>query len=76
MSSKTIHLYPDEIEDEIKTLKNNWSGKYPLAVKSWEQNWDKLTVVLHFPEQIRKIIHTTNIIENFNASLRKYTKNK
>ena len=42
----------------------------------WEQNWDKLTAFLSYPQEIRKLIYTTNIIESFNASLRKHTKNK
>lgn len=54
----------------------NWADKYPLAVKSWERNWDNLTAFLAYPAEIRKLIYTTNIIESFNASLRKYTKNK
>ncbi|GEM56934.1 hypothetical protein FC1_01720 [Flavobacterium columnare NBRC 100251 = ATCC 23463] len=29
-----------------------------------------------FPIEIRKIIHTTNLIENLNEKIRKYTKNK
>ena len=47
-----------------------------LAVKSWENNWNKLTPFLEFPQEIRKLIYTTNIIASLNASLRKYTKNK
>ena len=38
--------------------------------------WDNLTAFLQYPQAIRKLIYTTNIIESFNASLRKYTKNK
>ena len=51
-------------------------NKYYPAVKSWENNWDNLTAFLDYPLEIRKLIYTTNIIESFNASLRKYTKNK
>ena len=53
-----------------------WQSKYHQAVKSWERNWDHLVAFLEYPRQIRKMIYTTNIIESFNASLRKYTKNK
>lgn len=59
--------------EEFKQL---WAEKYPASVKSWEDNWDKLTAFLEYPVEIRKLIYTTNIIESFNASLRKYTKNK
>jgi transposase-like protein len=53
-----------------------WNHKYPYAVKSWEDNWDELTVFFDFPLEIRKIIYTTNLIENLNGKIRKYTKNK
>ena len=60
----------------FEEFKAAWQDKYHLAVKSWEDNWENLTAFLHTPEQIRKLIYTTNIIESFNSSLRKYTKNK
>jgi putative transposase len=53
-----------------------WSGKYSYAVKSWETNWENLTAFFEFPVEIRKIIYTTNLIENLNGKIRKYTKNK
>lgn len=55
---------------------NKWSSKYSYAVKSWENNWDNLTAFFDFPVEIRKIIYTTNLIENLNGKIRKYTKNK
>lgn len=57
-------------------FKEEWNSKYPMAVKSWDLNWENLTAFLAYPKVIRKLIYTTNIIESFNASLRKYTKNK
>jgi transposase-like protein len=53
-----------------------WKDKYPYAVKSWTENWEELTVFFDFPIEIRKIIYTTNLIENLNGKIRKYTKNK
>lgn len=51
-------------------------NKYSYAVKSWENNWENLTAFFEFPLEIRKIIYTTNLIENLNGKIRKYTKNK
>lgn len=62
--------------EAFEAFKNNWSTKYPASVQSWERNWERLTAFLEYPQEIRKLIYTTNIIESFNASLRKYTKNK
>lgn len=55
---------------------HSWNHKYPYAIKSWEENWEELTVFFDFPIEIRKIIYTTNLIENLNGKIRKYTKNK
>ncbi len=53
-----------------------WESKYSYAIKSWKENWDELTVFFDFPMEIRKIIYTTNLIENLNGKIRKYTKIK
>ena len=62
--------------EALRAFKENWGSKYHSAVQSWEKNWDNLTAFLNYPKEVRKLIYTTNIIESFNASLRKYTKNK
>ncbi len=60
----------------LEDFELKWNEKYSYAVDSWRKNWDELTVFLDFPVEIRKIIYTTNLIENLNGKLRKYTKNK
>ena len=63
-------------EAVLKDFGAKWGKKYPYAIRSWEDNWDELTVFFDFPLEIRKIIYTTNLIENLNGKIRKYTKNK
>lgn len=53
-----------------------WGKKYPLGVKSWRVNWNELSTMFKYPPEIRKLIYTTNAIENFNRQLRKVTKTK
>lgn len=53
-----------------------WNKQYPQIAKSWYSNWDNLVVFLVYPEQIRKVIYTTNAIESVNSQLRKVTNNK
>ena len=53
-----------------------WEAKYFYAIKSSRDNWEELTAFYEFPVEIRKIIYTTNLIENLNGKIRKYTKNK
>ena len=60
----------------LEDFKIKWNSKYSYAIKSWENNWDELTVFFDFPLEIRTIIYTTNLIENLNGKIRKYTKNK
>ena len=61
---------------ELDNLEKKWEGKYPYAILSWRNNWNDLTVFFQFPLEIRKIIYTTNLIENLNGKIRKYTKSK
>lgn len=75
---KLIYTAPTKAaaEQELKNFSDKWKDKYSYAIKSWERNWDELTVFFSFPLEIRKIIYTTNLIENLNGKIRKYTKNK
>ncbi|WP_291912690.1 IS256 family transposase [Chitinophaga sp. CB10] len=60
----------------LDALDVKWSAKYAYAIRSWRENWEELTVFFDFPLEIRQIIYTTNLIENLNGKIRKYTKNK
>jgi len=60
----------------LDVMEEKWNSKYSYAIKSWRKNWDELTAFFDFPLEIRKIIYTTNIIENLNGKIRKYTKSK
>lgn len=58
----------------LERLEEKWVNKYGYAIKSWKDNWEELTAFLDFPLEIRKIIYTTNIIENLNGKIRKIHK--
>ena len=60
----------------LDELEVKWGKKYPLGVKSWRVNWNELSTMFKYPPEIRKLIYTTNAIENFNRQLRKVTKTK
>ena len=53
-----------------------WDSKYPKISKSWYDNWANLSTYFKFPQELRKLIYTTNTIEGFNRQLRKVTKTK
>ena len=61
---------------ELDRFEEKWGRKYPSALKSWRNNWCELSTFYKYPPAIRKMIYTTNRIENFNRSLRKTTKAK
>ena len=60
----------------LDAFEQKWDSKYRYAVRSWRTNWDNLTTFFDYPVEIRKIIYTTNLIENLNGKIRKYTKAK
>jgi putative transposase len=66
----------DLAEAELDTLEDKWKGKYPIVIKSWRNNWERLSQYFKYPEDIRRIIYTTNIIEAVHRQFRKLTKTK
>lgn len=63
-------------EMNLESLSEKWRKKYPVVIKSWKDNWHKLSTYFKYTEDIRRIIYTTNTIEGFHRQVRKVTKNK
>jgi putative transposase len=63
-------------ETGLALLDEQWGKKYPSMIKSWRNNWERLSNYFKYPKEIRRIIYTTNIIESFHSQLRKVTKSK
>jgi len=61
---------------ELDAFDEKWSSKYPKIAVSWRANWANLSTYFKYPEEVRKLIYTTNAIEGFNRQLRKVTKSK
>lgn len=66
----------EKAEHNLMKLKQKWGKQYPKVIESWERNWDQLSLFYQYSPMIRKIIYTTNTIENFHRQLRKVTKTK
>lgn len=75
---KEIYTAPNEEAglEALDRFEEKWKDKYSYAMKSWRDNWQNLSTFFKYPPEIRRIIYTTNAIENFNRRLRKVTKNK
>jgi len=65
-----------EAENELTIFREKWDERFPTIGESWERNWENLCTFFEFPEEIRKVIYTTNAIESLNHSLRRVLKNK
>jgi len=60
----------------LEHLDQRWGTKYPMAVRSWQNNWAEVSTFFDYPSEIRRIIYTTNSVENYHRQLRKVTKTK
>jgi transposase-like protein len=66
----------DLAETKLLELEEVWGKKYPIVIASWQKNWANLSAYFRYPQEIRRIIYTTNIIEGVHRQFRKLTKTK
>ena len=73
---KTIYTSATDVEAQqrLGEFSRKWDTKYPMIAKSWHSNWARVIPFFAHPEEIRRVIYTTNAIESLNMSLRKVTK--
>jgi transposase-like protein len=53
-----------------------WGQRYPPIVASWRRNWERVIPFFAYPQDVRRVLYTTNAIESLNMQLRKITKNR
>ena len=75
---KAVYAAVDETSaiGALEAFAERWDKKYPKISRSWRENWANLSTYFKYPDEIRKLIYTTNAIEGFNRQLRKVTKSK
>jgi len=61
---------------ELDQFAEQWDDKYPQISRSWRKHWHNLNTLFDYPEDIRKVIYTTNAIESLNSVIRKSVKNR
>ena len=66
----------DDAEYAKEEFREKWNKKYPNILKSWDKSWSELTTFFEYPQEIRKIIYTTNAVESYHRMVRKFTKSK
>ena len=72
---KTVYTAPSEQagRDALKVVEDRWP-QYRSYLMSWEKRWEDLMPFFSYPEPIRRMMYTTNTIENLNRQFRKVTK--
>ena len=66
----------DAAEQALDELEVRWGDLYPIVIKSWRTKWDNLSAYFKYPQDIRRVIYTTNSIEAVHRQFRKLTKTK
>jgi len=69
-------LTVEEAEQELAAFAKIWDEKYPTISHSWQRHWPNLITLFDYPDDIRKVIYTTNAIESLNSVIRKAVKNR
>jgi len=60
----------------LDKLESKWGKKHPSVIRSWRNNWERLSTFFKYDKMIRKIIYTTNIVEGYHRQLRQVSKTK
>ncbi len=66
----------EEAEHKLTEFADLWDARYPSIAKSWKANWSRVIPMFGFPDEIRRVVYTTNAIESLNMSLRKVIKTR
>jgi len=75
---KCVYQAVNKLQAELALarLDEKWGKKYPIVIRSWLNNWEKLTTYFDYDQHIRRLIYTTNAVEGFHRQVRKVTKTK
>jgi len=66
----------EEAEQELDAFAEKWDDKFPTISQMWRRHWENLITLFDYPDDIRKVIYTTNAIESLNSVVRKAIKNR
>lgn len=73
-------VYEADTEEQalqsLEYFNEKWGKKYPHIYDSWKKNWPELSTYFKYPEEVRKLIYTTNAIESLNSVIKRKTRQK
>jgi putative transposase len=80
VTSDLKRIYQSVTEEEglmvLDKFEQRWDSKYPSISRSWRSNWQNVSTIFNYPNDIRKAIYTTNAIESLNSVIRKAIKKR
>jgi len=80
VTSDLKRIYQSVTEEEglmaLDQFEQRWDSKYPSISRSWRNNWQNVSTIFNYPNDIRKAIYTTNAIESLNSVIRKAIKKR
>ncbi|MEJ1929231.1 transposase [Nostoc sp. NIES-2111] len=74
---KSIYEAPtaEAAQEALDEFRAKWP-KHQVVAEVWAKNWERAIPLFQLPEEIRKVISTTNAVESLHMSLCKVTKNR
>ncbi len=70
---RSIYHTPGEVQGHARmpAVSQFWEKEHPGCMRRWEDNWDVISPMFKFSQAVRKVIYTTNAIENLNSGYRR-----
>src|SRR5215204_1973170 len=66
----------DQALEELKRFDQTWGERYPMIAQAWRRDWEHITPFLALPEDLRRVVYTTNTIEAMHRQIRKAIKTR
>jgi len=65
-----------EAEQELAAFSKQWDERFPSISQLWRRNWPNIITLFDYPEDIRRVMYTTNAVESLNSVIRKSIKKR
>jgi putative transposase len=66
----------DAAETELERFDETWGARYPMIAQAWRRDWQHITPFLALPDELRRVVYTTNTIEAMHRQIRKAIKTR
>jgi len=66
----------EQAQCELNAFAKKWDESHPAISQAWRGNWERITPLFTYPQDVRKVIYTTNTIESLHMALCKVTRDR